>query len=518
MKAANHRQPMPSIPWWRCRIPTGAIVQLLLAALVITGGLWCCADESSETDEPIAADSPTEASVEPRGDSPLPVEGAAGGRGLAGTAGPSTRWPDFRGPTGQGHAEPRDLPLTWSDSEHIAWKVPVPGAGWSSPVIDGNDIWLTTATESGKNVRAVCFNRQTGKIAILSKALFEIDKRMKVLAKNGHASPSPLIDGERVFVHFGAHGTACLDRQGNVVWKRVLPYYHHHGPGASPVLAGDTLVVVCDGFTGPFYDKHVREGVDNPQFVVGLDVATGEIRWKTSRPGRHSYCTPLVIEVAGRQQVVCPGGDKVWAYDPADGTELWSCKYEGYSVVPRPVFAQGLIFVCTGYDTASLLAIREGGSGDITYSHVAWRLAQGIPFISSPIAVGDHLYFVHDTGILNCVELQTGRIVYKQRLGGHFASSPIVVGDRLYVASEEGVVHVVRPGPQFEELARNQLKAKFLASPAVAGNRLYLRSEKHLYCVADESLEVADIQQTGGATEKPFRGPAVRPASTVPSR
>lgn len=429
-------------------------------------------------------------------------------------------WPQFRGPTGQGVIVDADPPLNWSATENVVWKRAIIGTGWSSPVIAGNDLWLTTATEAGKVVRAVRIDCRTGEIALLTKPLFDIERRVKIAAKNRHATPTPVLDGGRVFVHFGADGTACLDRNGKVLWKHVYSYYHHHGPATSPVLVDETLVIVCDGFTGPFYDQHQREGVDVPQFVMGLDAATGEIRWKTPRPSQHSYATPLVVEVNGRPQVVCPGGDGVWAYDPADGKELWSCRFKGHSVVPRPVTAQGMIFVCTGFYEPSLLAIREGAHGDCTDTHVTWRLSKGVPFVPSPIVVGEHLYLAGDEGVLSCVAVKTGKAVWKQRLGGHFAASPIVAGDRLYFTSEEGTVHVVRAGPKFEELARNQLPGKFMASPAVAGNRLYLRSDQHLYCISEsggegESAEPLQAQPSRDpAPEKSARrGGKIVPAS-----
>jgi outer membrane protein assembly factor BamB len=415
------------------------------------------------------------------------VAGDAGPERFAAVAVSKGQWPQFRGPDGQGHAGDARLPLTWSESENIVWKRAVMGLGWSSPVVDGNEVWLTSTTDGRKNVRAFCFDGETGRQLVMTEPLFDVSRTGRVSAQNGHASPTPVLDGDRVFVHFGASGTACLRRDGTVVWRRVLPYYHHHGPATSPVLADGTLVIVCDGFSRPLYDNHVREGVDDHQFVVGLDPETGEIRWKTPRDGQHSYCTPLVVMVDGRTQVVCPGGNGVWAYDPQNGEELWFCKYAGYSVVPRPVAAKGLIFVCTGYDVPSLLAIREGASGDCTQTHVSWKATRNIPLISSPIAVGDHLYFVSDKGIASCLNIKTGKAAWSQRLEGHFAASPISVGDRLYCPNEEGITYVLRAGPKFEELARNPLDHKIAASPAVAGDRLYLRSERRLYCIADMS-------------------------------
>ncbi len=396
---------------------------------------------------------------------------------------PRRQWPQFRGPDGQGHADTSKLPLTWSETENVVWKKPVMGLGNSSPVVDGSRIWLTSATDGRKNVRAFCFDTMTGRQLVMTEELFDVSKSARALAKYGHANPTPVLDGDRIFVHFGASGTACLNKNGGVVWKRVIPYYHHHGPAASPVLADGTLVIVCDGYTHSFYEERVIEDLEDLQFVVGLDPNTGEIRWKTARNGQHSYCTPLVVTVNGQTQVVCPGGEGVWAYDPADGKELWFYKYTGYSVVPRPVAAQGLIFVCTGYDATTLLAIREGASGDCTSTHLAWKSTRGIPHVSSPIAVDDYLYFVNDDGIANCLDLKTGKQAWSRRIEGHYAASPISAGDRIYFTNEEGVTVVVRASSKFEELARNTLDGKFLASPAVIGNRLILRSEKHLYCI-----------------------------------
>lgn len=415
-------------------------------------------------------------------------------------------WPQFRGPTGQGSAsDDQEVPLTWSETENVAWKSRIPGAGWSSPVIEGDEIWLTTATESGRSLRVLSLDRTTGKVTRNIK-VFDVDRAGNVHSKNGHASPTPILDGDRVYVHFGANGTACLTRSGRIVWKRTLAYYHHHGSAGSPVLVGGVLVVVCDGFTGPFYDKLVRSGVDFPQFVVGLDAGTGDIRWRTQRKGRHSYGTPLVVTGDRGTQVICPGGDHVWAYDPADGRELWSCRYEGYSVVPRPVESNGVVYVCTGYDTASLLAIRLGGEGDVTSSRVAWRLSQGVPFTPSPVIIGAHIYLLSDNGILSCVTLGGGQVVWKQRLGGNFSASPISVGDRLYCLSEDGVTHVVRVGAQCEKLATNRVKGRTLASLAVAGGRLFLRSDRQLYCIQAGPT----VENDPGESESSEEGEAAR--------
>ena len=442
---------------------------------------------------------------------------AAGTETAEQSAGGPVGWTEFRGPTGQGQVPVESrIPLRWSESQNVAWKVPVVGKGWSSPVIDRGTIWLTTASTGGRSLRVVGLDAQTGKSRVITPAIFEVDPRAKGLARAGNAAPTPVVAGERVFVHFGAHGTACLDQRGQVVWKRVVPYYHHHGPGNSPVLVGDTLVLVCDGFTGPFFDKYEREGVTAPQFVIGLDADTGETRWQTPRDGKHSYATPLAVECGGATQVVCPGGDGVYGYDPVDGREVWQCRFEGHSLVPRPVTSEQFLFVCTGYHQASLLAFRWDDLAQGGAVTPAWKISSGVPFVSSPLVVDDLLLFVSDDGILSCVSAETGKPVWKQRLGGQFSASPIAQGKRVYLGDEEGTTYVFEAGPRYRELARNSLPGKVLASPAVYADRLYVRTETHLYCLAEGGQEGDSVRLTGGEQPvEPARTsarPAGRPA------
>ena len=396
------------------------------------------------------------------------------------SAGEGLEWPQFRGPTGQGIALDEGAPVQWSETENIAWKTRLPGQGWSSPVVDGDETWVTAATESGKSLRVICCDTRTGRI-VRNIKVFDVDRPGGVHPKNGHASPTPVLAPNRVYVHFGANGTACLERSGRIVWKRMVPYYHHHGSAGSPVLVEDLLVLVCDGMKAPFYDKVPRTGVESPQFLIALDAQTGEIRWNTPRESRHSYATPLVISRQGRRELIAPGGDHVWAYDAATGVELWSCRYEGYSVIPRPVTADGLVYVATGYDSASLLAIELGGTGDITGSKIRWKLSQGVPFTPSAVVLGPHLYLLSDNGILSCVARDDGRVVWKQRLGGNYSASLTAIGQKIYCQSEDGQTHVIRAGDQFEKLAVNRLKGRNFASLAVTGPRIVLRSDRFLY-------------------------------------
>jgi outer membrane protein assembly factor BamB len=401
-------------------------------------------------------------------------------------------WDQFLGPGGFGLWRQVPLPREWDETRHIVWKRTIPGPGWSSPVVAGRKIWLTYARRAGRELCAVAFDKETGQM-LHDVLLFEPRQPGRLHARNSFASPTPVVSGNRLYAHFGGFGTACLNDSGEVVWRVTHPYYHHHGPAASPVLVGDTLVIVCDGYQGPFYDKRVLDNLVEKQFVVGLDASSGSVRWKRARGGRHAYCTPAVVESQGAAQVVCPGGDRVTAYDPRDGTEIWWCTYTGYSVVPRPAFGLGKVFVCTGYDAASLLAIRIDGRGDVTASHVAWMLRQGVPYVPSPILVREELYMVTDAGVASCVDASSGTVRWKQRLTGSFSASPISDGRHVYFTSEEGVTYVVAASRDYQLLARNVLRGRICASAAAVDQSLLLRTARALYRI-DESRSAESAQ------------------------
>ena len=381
---------------------------------------------------------------------------------------PAENWTEFRGPTGQGHSSEHGLPLTWSETENVAWKVPIPGRGWSSPVLVDDQIWLTTAINDGRSLRAICLNRDTGRI-VHNVEVFQLTDPGAVHQKNSHASPTPILEGDRVYLHFGSHGTACITRSGQIVWKtQELKYYHRHGPGGSPVVYGDLLVVSCDGY--------------DIQFVVALDKRTGKIRWKSPRKGYQAYTTPLTIQVQGKDQLISPGAHRAVAYEPLTGKEIWSVRYgDGYSNVPRPVFGHGLVFICSGFDQAELLAVRPDGKGDVTDSHVAWSLKRAVPLTPSPLLVGAELYLVSDNGIASCLDAKTGKTHWQQRLGGNHSASPIFAEGRIYFLNEEGESVVIEPGKEFKKLATNQLDGQTLASMAVSGKAIFIRSADHLY-------------------------------------
>ena len=397
-------------------------------------------------------------------------------------------WVEFRGPTGQGHAADLKLPTEWSSTKNVAWKTPIAGLGWSSPIVVGGRIFLTTAVPVGdgdkkdQSLRAICLDAATGK-SLWEKEVFVQDGKEDTSAihsKNSHASPTPVSDGKHVFVHFGTHGTACLTLAGEIVWQNLeLKYQPRHGNGGSPILVDDMLVVSCDG--------------TKSMFVVALDKATGKVRWRTAREHKNgtkfSFGTPLLIEVNGEKQIVSPGTFHVAAYRPKDGSEIWRVDYgQGYSVIPRPVYGHGLIFLSSGYDAPTLLAIRPDGQGNVTETHVAWKNSKGAPHTPSPLLVGEHLYVVSDGGVATCLEATTGKEVWHHRAGngGGFSASPLFADGKIYLQSEQGDGTVLQPGSEYVELAKNELESRTFASYAVADGALFIRTETQLYRIQQQ--------------------------------
>lgn len=399
------------------------------------------------------------------------VEVAAGRACAAGD------WPEFRGPTGQGIASATNVPLHWSATSNVVWKSAVPGEGWSSPVLVNGKIYLTTATtDAGQtSLRALCVNASEGTI-LWNVEVFQPEPgtTQQLHKKNGLASPTPIVSQDRLYVHFGHMGTAALNLSGKVLWRQTdLKYPPTHGNGGSPALVADLLVFSCDGEKDPF--------------VAALDAKTGTVRWKTPRnttaARKFSFSTPLAIEVDGATQIISPGSGFVAGYDPKDGHEIWRARYgEGYSVITRPVFAHGLVFVSSSFDRPVVHAVKPAGAkGDVTDSHVAWTHSKGGPNTPSTLAVGDELYFVSDAGIATCVDARTGAVHWSERLGGGFSASPVTAEGRVYFQNEEGVATVLNAGKTFEVLAKNELGERTLASPAVTDNTLFLRSKSHLW-------------------------------------
>jgi outer membrane protein assembly factor BamB len=417
-------------------------------------------------------------------------------------------WPQFRGPDGQGHSSAPSLPLKWSETENIAWKTAIPGEGHSSPVISGNQIWLTTAIveklseeetqkrlASIKNpqglqlagtlrLQAICVNRETGAI-LHSLTLFSVETPEPRHALNSYASPTPVISGGQVYFHFGTYGTAAVNREtAQIIWKNdSLKLDHQNGPGSSPVVWKDLVIVHLDG--------------TNTQSIVAFKAATGEVAWQTKRSGQmdptpelqKAYGTPLLVELSDRPLLISPAANWVYGYDARTGEEIWKAAYGklGFSTVPRPVIRGDTVYIATSYMQSRLLAVKYTGTGDVTASHVSWMSDRQIPQKPSMIVVENRLYFVSDNGIVRCLDADSGEEKWFERLPGNYSASPLAAGNRLYFCNHDGACTVLKAGDQYEVLATNQLESGLMASPAVAGNALYLRTLNSLYRIEDKS-------------------------------
>lgn len=385
-------------------------------------------------------------------------------------------WPQFRGPTGQGHAQAGGLPLHFSETNQVKWKTAIPGTGWSSPVILENKIWFSTALEEGRSLRAIGVDQESGRI-LHDVEIFTVEKPEFKHALNSYASPTPVVEKGRVYISFGDYGTACLDTgNGKVIWKnRELRLDHENGPGSSPILFEDKLIIPCDG--------------TNVQYIAALYKKDGTVAWRTDRSGKidkappmkKAYSTPLVVPVGGKAQLIIPAAEYLYSYDPHQGRELWKLHYPGFSNVPRPIFGHGLLYICTGFGKPELWAIRPDGQGDVGEKQVAWKVTRQAPAKPSPILVGEHLFMVSDNGIATCLDAKTGKEKWQERLGAEFSASPVYASQHLFFPSHDGRVFVIAPAPEFKPVATNQFASGFMASPAVVDNALFLRSKTHLY-------------------------------------
>ena len=396
------------------------------------------------------------------------------------------QWPQFRGPLGNGHATTGTLPLEWDEDTNVRWKVKIHDRGWSSPVVWGRQVWVTTATVEGHELFAVCVDRDTGEI-IHDVHVFDVETPQPIATENTYASPTPVIDEQHVYVHYGTYGTACLDRgTGQILWtRRDLKCDHENGagPNSSPFLVDNLLVVNVDG--------------RDVQYVIAIDKLTGKTVWKTDRSldysdvpihKRKAFTMPILVADDNGRQLVSPGGQATYAYDPLTGSELWRIRHGGFSIAPRPVSGHGLIFFVTDHDHPQLWASRTDGTGDVTDSHVEWKATQGMPSRSSPLLVGELLFLINRGGIVSCLEAETGDIIWKKRLDGKYSASPIFTDGRIIFLNETGTATIIKPVEQLEILAVNELDDELLmASPAIAGNSLFIRNETHLYRIGESS-------------------------------
>jgi outer membrane protein assembly factor BamB len=392
-------------------------------------------------------------------------------------------WPDWRGPTQQGHSDATGLPLHWSETKNIVWKTPIHDLGYSTPVVWGNQIWFTTATKKGETLYAMCLDLKSGKV-IHDIPVFSPEKPQRIHRYNSYATPSAVIEAGFVYVHYGSHGTACINtKTGKVVWQREdLNCAHLQGPVSSPLLYEDLLILPLEG--------------TDVQFVVGLNKKTGKQVWRYDRPRElyegikptyklKSYYTPIVITVRGKDQLINSGAMLATGHEPRTGKELWRILYRDDNPVSRVVSGHGLMFINSGGEPGNshLYAVRQGGVGDITDSHVAWKMDDDVPSESAPVLAGDLLYLLTDKGLLICKEATTGKTVWSEKLEGDFGASLLHANGRIYISNKEGKTTIIKPGREFKVLAVNELDGFLGASPAVTGKSILLRSKTHLYRV-----------------------------------
>ena len=409
-------------------------------------------------------------------------------------------WPQFRGPRGDGSSDARGLALTWSETNHVRWKTPVHGRSWSSPVTWGNQIWLTSATEDGLQLFAVCIERDTGKV-LRDLRLFEVEKQTDIRKYNTYASPTPVIEEGRIYISFGAPATACLDTTtGEVLWsRRDLECNHFRGPGSSPVVYGDMLIMNFDG--------------SDHQFIIALDKKSGKTLWRKERSidykdldasgkpqadgdFRKSFSTPHVASIDGKPVLISQGAKAAYGYEPLTGRELWRVEERtSHSAAGRPLVGNGLVFLTTGFSKGELLAIKPGNNGEVIDAkdaaasrqlQIVWKSKRNVPRKPSLILSGDLLFGVEDDGgMASCYEAKTGTEIWRERLGGNYSSSPILADGRIYCFNEEGKGVVIEAGRTFKKLAENTLADGCKASPAVSGKALFVRTFTHLYRIEE---------------------------------
>lgn len=403
-----------------------------------------------------------------------------------GTSLANEQWSQFRGPEGNGHINSTSLPLEWGENKNISWKTAIHNRGWSSPVIWNNQIWMTTATKDGKKMFALCVDKKTGKI-LHDIHVFDVKNPQAITIDNTYASPTPVIEEGRVYVHFGTYGTACIDTSnGNIVWtRRDLKCDHETGagPASSPFLFDDYMIFNVDG--------------RDVQYVIALDKKSGKTSWKTNRSidlskvqinQRKAYGTPLIIPRGEEKQMVSIGAKGVFSYDPKNGKELWKARHRGWSIAPRPVYGQGLVFTLIDRDRPELWAIKPDGDSDITDSHVVWKSSKRMPPRASPLIVGELLFVVDRNGYISCIEAKTGKLIWQERMKGSFSASPIHTKDLIYFFNEETLCTIIKPKRKLEIVATNKLtEGQLMATPAVDENSIYIRTAKFLYRIKEHS-------------------------------
>ena len=396
-------------------------------------------------------------------------------------------WTRFRGPNGQGISKATGLPVTWSADDNIAWKIDIPGNGWSSPIVWNDRIFVTTATDGGKNCHVIALDRKTGNV-LWDKVVFTQESKHKH-PKNSQATPTPVTDGETVFAAFGGGGFAAVDFGGNVRWTNTeLDFYSHHGMGTSPILYDNLLLLAVNPSNREEPKKLGWQDPWDKSYLLALDKKTGKERWRGKRGlSRIAHSTPAVMQVDGKDQIISPAGNVVQGFDPATGERIWTITNDGEPCVPSPCIGDGLVY-SAAMPTGALQAVRPDGQGDCTKTHIVWEQKRNVPMMASFLYVKPCLYTCTDNGSFSCLDAATGEFLWQLRLGGSLNPSPLYADGKIYVLSEQGTTTVLKPSDDpkkpAEIIATNELGEQHVqASIAVAGKQLLLRTANQLWCI-----------------------------------
>ena len=394
------------------------------------------------------------------------------------------QWSQFRGHFGNGIIKSTSAPINWSENRNIDWKTPIHDRGWSSPVIWNDQIWMTTATKEGNKMYAICVNKLSGKVEH-DIHVFDVKSPQAITNENTYASPTPVVEEGRVYVHFGTYGTACIStKDGQILWKRRDLNCDHEigaGPASSPFIYNNFLIFNVDG--------------RDVQYVIALNKETGQTAWKTNRSvdfsdvqinQRKAYGTPFIIPRGNSNQMVSIGAKGVYSYDPENGKELWKAEHRGWSIAPRPVYGEGLVFTMIDRDRPEMWAINPNGSGDITETHIEWKETKRMPPRASPIFFKGLLFVVDRNGYISCIEAKTGKSIWQKRMKGRFSASPILANNLIYFFNEDTVCTIIKPTRELDIVTENKLSSdKLMATPAFDENSIYIRTENNLYRIKE---------------------------------
>ncbi len=393
-------------------------------------------------------------------------------------------WPQFRGPTGQGVSTETGLPTEWSERSGVAWGTALPGRGWSSPIVHGDRVFVTTATDEGRSFRLLCLDRATGEV-LWNTEVFQQGLESRLQQGNSYATPTPVTDGQHTYVVAFDGSLAAVAGDGSIAWtNRDFPYYSQHGIAASLRLYRDLLILPFDP-SSPGEDKKV--GWQKPwdeSFVLALDKKTGEVRWKGDRGlSRIGHVTPNLVREGDREVLVSGAGDVVQGFDLGTGERLWTVYSQGEGVVPSVVVGDGMVYTSSGFEEPTIRAVRTGGRGDVTDTHIAWEQTRAVPMMPSFLYVAPHLFTITEGGIAMCLDARSGEILGRRRIGGNHRASPIYAEKRIYVLSEDCETTVVGAVHEMPVLATNTLPGHCQASLAVSGGHLFLRTDTTLYSI-----------------------------------